>query len=46
MLVKQPKFTRVGEPTLLCNHHMKHFDFLILLLESGRSNFVEPRLGV
>ena len=20
MVVKQPKFTRVGEPTLLCNH--------------------------
>ena len=23
MVVKQPKFTRVGEPTLLCNHSQR-----------------------
>ena len=34
MVVKQPKFTRVGEPTLICNHQMKHLGFLILLLEA------------
>src|SRR5215468_9329449 len=35
MVVKQPKFTRVGEPTLLCNHSCQRFSGWCLFFARG-----------